>query len=93
MRARLTAIPGLTRGADAGEVVERAHALLAEAPSVLVTATLEDALGVTERPNIPGTTTERPNWSLGLPVPLETIETHPRPRAVAAALGRRRTPH
>jgi 4-alpha-glucanotransferase len=91
MRERLAAIPRLTRGADTGEVVVRAHALLAEAPSVLVTATLEDALSVSERPNIPGTTTERPNWSLGLPVPIETIETHPQTRAVAAALGRRHT--
>jgi 4-alpha-glucanotransferase len=91
MRERLAAIPGLPRGADTGEVIERAHALLAEAPSVLVTATLEDALAVTERPNIPGTTTERPNWSLALPAPLETIETHPQPRAVAAALTRQRT--
>jgi 4-alpha-glucanotransferase len=93
MRERLAAIPGIPGGADTGEVIERAHALLAQAPSVLVTATLEDALAVTERPNIPGTTTERPNWSLGLPVPIEAIETHPQPQAVAAALDRRPLPH
>lgn len=92
MRDRLAAMAGLTEAADPGEVVVRAHRLLAEAPSVLVTATLEDALAVPERPNIPGTTTERPNWSLALPVPLETLESHPQPRAVAAALGEGRTP-
>ena len=88
MRDRLASMAGLAEGADAREVIVRTHHLLAEAPSVLVTATLEDALAVAERPNIPGTTTERPNWSLGLPVPLETIEVHPLPRAVAAALVR-----
>lgn len=91
MQQRLATIPGLAQGSDTEEVVVRAHHLLAEAPAALVTATLEDALGVTERPNIPGTTTERPNWSLALPVPLETLESHPQPRAVAAALGEGRT--
>jgi 4-alpha-glucanotransferase len=93
MRDRLAAMAGLAEGAEAPEVIVRTHQLLAEAPSVLVTATLEDALAVTERPNIPGTTTERPNWSLGLPVPLETIQAHPLPRAVAAALARQRSAH
>ena len=52
------------------------HRRLAEAPSVLITATLEDALGVAERPNLPGTTGERrANWSLALPMPIEGIET------------------
>jgi len=39
-----------------------------------VLASLEDALGVEERANTPGTTTERPNWRLALPVSLEEIE-------------------
>ena len=66
------------------------HRRLAEAPSVLVAATLEDALGVAERPNLPGTTGDRrANWSLALPAPLEEIQTDPRPRALAEALGRR----
>jgi 4-alpha-glucanotransferase len=89
MRDRLAVMAGLAEGAETPEVILRTHQLLAEAPSVLVTGTLEDALAVSERPNIPGTTTERPNWSLGLPVPLETIEAHPLPRALASALARR----
>jgi 4-alpha-glucanotransferase len=50
------------------------HRQLAESPSVLVTATLEDALGVQERPNVPGTVDEWPNWRLALPKTLEQIE-------------------
>jgi 4-alpha-glucanotransferase len=29
---------------------------------------------VHERPNVPGTTTEFPNWRLALPIPLEEVE-------------------
>src|SRR5262245_37347201 len=65
------------------------HQRLAEAPSVLIAATLEDALGVAERPNLPGTTRERrANWSLALPETLEEIEADPRPRGLAAILAR-----
>jgi 4-alpha-glucanotransferase len=65
------------------------HRRLAVAPSGLVTATLEDALGVAERPNLPGTTVDRrPNWSLALPKTIEEIEGDPRPRALAAVLQR-----
>ena len=59
---------------------------------MLVTATLEDALAVVERPNMPSTTNERwPNWSLGLPGGLEALERAALPRAIAEALtaGRR----
>jgi 4-alpha-glucanotransferase len=51
-----------------------------------VVGTLDDALGVTERPNMPGTTDEWPNWKLALPVPLEEIEQDARVDAVARAL-------
>jgi 4-alpha-glucanotransferase len=56
---------------------------------MIATATLEDALGVKERPNVPGTTTERPNWSVALPLPLEDIETHTTSLAIASALDTR----
>jgi 4-alpha-glucanotransferase len=55
-----------------------------------VTATLDDALAVRERPNVPGTSLERPNWSIALPLPLETLETAPLARRIAAALDGRR---
>src|SRR5437016_4850695 len=86
MRARLREFAGVDDSASVPEVIERTYRLLAGAPSAIVTATLEDALAVPERPNLPGTTTERPNWSLALPAPLEELERHPLPRAIAGAL-------
>jgi 4-alpha-glucanotransferase len=81
---------GLPDDAPPDAVAHAVHRRLAEAPSVLLAATLEDALGVAERPNLPGTTGDRrANWSLALPALLETIQTDPRPRALAEALGRR----
>jgi 4-alpha-glucanotransferase len=62
------------------------YGLLARTPSMLVAATLEDALESADRPNVPGTTTQRPNWSLPLPVPLEELAGDPRLRRLAAVL-------
>jgi 4-alpha-glucanotransferase len=89
MRERLRRVADVEDDAPVGEVIERVHERLAEAPSVIVTATLDDALAVEERPNMPGTVSEWPNWSIALPQPLEAIEQAPRARAVAAALARR----
>ena len=86
IRQRLSAATGLTPGSPSADVIEAAHRLLAEAPSLLVTATLDDALEVPERPNVPGTTRERPNWSIALPAPLETLETTPLALRIATAL-------
>jgi 4-alpha-glucanotransferase len=42
----------------------------------MVAATLEDAVLVEKRPNLPGTTSaQRPNWSQALPLPLERLVT------------------
>ena len=46
---------------------------LAASPCALVAVTLEDATGVPERPNMPGTTDTWPNWSLALPMPLDEL--------------------
>ncbi|PLS75869.1 MAG: 4-alpha-glucanotransferase [Actinobacteria bacterium] len=83
---RVRSWTGVPADAPAGEVVAAVYRLLATAPSAIVTATLEDALAVEERPNVPGTTEERPNWSLALPRPLEELETEPLAGAVAEAL-------
>jgi 4-alpha-glucanotransferase len=80
----------LARSAPIEEVVRGAYNLLGAAPSALLTANLEDALEVTERPNQPGTTSEeRLNWSLALPQPLEAIEGAPLAQDIAGALNRR----
>ncbi len=89
IRDRLRSMTGLPRTAKVPEVIVRTHRLLAEAPSAVVTATLEDALAVKERPNMPNTTNEWPNWSIPLPIPLEEIESDPLVRQVAGTLRRR----
>jgi 4-alpha-glucanotransferase len=88
VRRRLSRAAGATADSPVEELIEAAHRLLAAAPSRLVTATLDDALAVRERPNLPGTTQERPNWSLALPMPLERLETASLVLRVAAALAR-----
>ena len=76
MRDRLAAMTGVDAGAPVPAIVEATHRLLAEAPCAVVTATLDDALLVEERPNMPGTLVPA-NWSLALPKPLEEIERDP----------------
>jgi 4-alpha-glucanotransferase len=59
--------------------------LLVRAPSVLVSATLEDAVGERRRPNMPGAT-DRPNWCLPLPVWVDDLAEHAGVAEVAAIL-------
>jgi 4-alpha-glucanotransferase len=93
LRARLAELTGLDRSAGHEAVTLAVHRRLAEAPSAVVAATLEDALGVAERPNLPGTTgRRRANWSLALPQSLEEILADPRPRALGAILAGRAGP-
>ena len=56
------------------KVILEIHRLLAQSGSMLLAATLEDALGLEERPNLPGTSNPKSNWSLALPKPLESIQ-------------------
>ena len=67
-------------------VVAALHRLLARSPAQLAVMQLEDALGVVEQPNLPGTIGEHPNWRRKLAVPLEALAGDPRVRALAAAL-------
>lgn len=87
LRPRLTQLAGADEGASVDEVVARTYGALAEAPSLLVAASLDDVLGVVERPNMPGTTNDT-NWSLALPKTLEEIEVDPRFERIAAVLSR-----
>ena len=85
MRDRLRERAGVDDGASLDEVVTRAYAALGRAPCAVVVGTLDDALDVTERPNMPGTT-DATNWSRALPLPLEEIEQDARVAAVARGL-------
>jgi 4-alpha-glucanotransferase len=66
----LTKLPDETPPVDVALEVYRQ---LAQGRPRIVLASMEDALGVHERPNVPGTTDEFPNWRLALPLPLEEI--------------------
>lgn len=74
LRGKLEALPAVTEDSDVPSVVAAAYRELASAPSALTAVTLEDALGVELRPNLPGTLDERPNWSMRLPRSIEEIE-------------------
>ncbi|MGH2735435.1 MAG: 4-alpha-glucanotransferase, partial [Actinomycetota bacterium] len=89
LRERLRERLGVTEESSIDEVMMRAHEHLAQAPSRILVATLEDACAQVPRTNQPGTTGDhRPNWSLRLPLSLEELGTHPRPAAIARTLSR-----
>jgi 4-alpha-glucanotransferase len=66
---------------------------LATSKARLVAATLDDALAVEDRPNLPGTTDQRPNWQIGLPLALEEILNHSGVTATATILSNRPSEH
>lgn len=84
LRERLGVLGGETD--DVATVVVRTHQRLGAAPSRLKLATLDDLALAELRPNVPGTTSERPNWRIPLPVPLETLLASAVAAEVAAAL-------
>ena len=88
LRDRVETWTGLESDAPVADVSRRVHELLAEAPSAILTATLDDALDVEERPNYPGTTDDT-NWSVALPMSLEEIESDERVAEIARVLGER----
>jgi 4-alpha-glucanotransferase len=88
LRERIASATGVQADAPADDAIVELHRHLATAPDRLVLAQLDDAVGTTDRPNVPGTDRlERPaNWSLPLPVPADDLPAHPTVRAVAAAM-------
>jgi 4-alpha-glucanotransferase len=68
-------------------IVAALYGFLARTPAMLVAATLEDAVEAPDRPNVPGTIDQRPNWSLPLPVLLDDLAADPRVRRLAGVLG------
>ncbi len=70
--AHLAPPGGLAPAATVAEVTEGAYRRLADAPSLLLSATLEDATGDVRRPNMPGAS-DRDNWCLPLPVSVDDL--------------------
>jgi len=86
VRSRLAHAAGVGDDDPLAAVTAGAYRALGRSPCTVLLATLDDALQVEERPNMPGTVDEWPNWSLALPLPLEEIEKDEGVEAVAAEL-------
>jgi 4-alpha-glucanotransferase len=90
MRERLRKAAAVSAQASVDEVIEGVHRGLAAARSMVLAPTLDDALAVPERPNMPNTTgVQRPNWSLALPVPIEQLPEVERAAHIARILSAR----
>jgi 4-alpha-glucanotransferase len=71
---------------DAQRAVDAAIAFTARSPAALALIPLEDVLGLTEQPNIPGTIDEHPNWRRRLERPAAEVLDAPPVRARLATL-------
>ena len=76
--------------ADTSPVVNAAIAHIAKSADSLALIPIEDLLGVQEQPNLPGTTTEHPNWRRRLGKPAAEVLTDPVTRARMKTLRDRR---
>ncbi len=74
LRDKLVQLTQLPDDAHPVDVTVAVYRHLAQGRPRIVLASLEDALAVQERPNVPGTIGEFPNWRLALPATLEEIE-------------------
>ena len=95
MRDRLRQVADVADDAPVSDVAVGAHEALGRAPSMIVTATLDDLVGAERRPNMPGTTDAWPNWSIPLPVSIDDLDDQPLVGPVISALraGRRAPEH
>lgn len=86
---RLMALTGLIRNAPTAQLVRKTYELLAEGSSAIVVASLDDALEVTGRYNIPGTTGDW-NWTFTLPLLLDELLAHRRVTKLAETMAKAR---
>lgn len=66
-------------GASDADVVLAMYAFVARTPSLMVTASLGDAIGDLRQPNLPGTVDEYPNWRLPVAAPSGPPPSGPQP--------------
>ena len=59
---------------------------LARTRSQLVAVAMEDVLGLVDQPNVPGTTTEHPNWRRCLPLDIDAFAEHEALYGVASVM-------
>lgn len=68
------------------DIVEAVHCYLARTPAWLMLVTMEDAIGVRDQVNLPGTVDCHPNWRRKLPVTVEELIHDPRFERLAGQL-------
>lgn len=90
LRRRLDALVPVEAQTTTGTVIDHVHRRLGRSAAMLAMATLEDVCEVTRRPNVPGTTTERPNWSQALPLTVDDLVVSPSAADHLAELARGR---
>ena len=73
-------VPGLQ------ELSVMLHTHVARAPCRMAAVQIDDALGLTAQPNMPGTTDEHPNWRRRLPVAVDALTDDPGFAAHCAAM-------
>ncbi len=71
------------------EIAYYFYRLLSEAPSRILLVSLNDLLGETDAPNIPGTTTEYPSWRIRYSVNIEELDENPYFKKITLALNDR----
>ncbi len=74
---------------DTDRAVDAAIDFVARCPSPLAVVPLEDIVGTTEQPNLPGTTEEHPNWRRRFDKPVEEMLQDPSSRRRLALLDER----
>ncbi|MEZ5827424.1 MAG: 4-alpha-glucanotransferase [Hyphomicrobiales bacterium] len=72
------------------EILVAVHRFLAMTPCRMFSVQLDDALGVVEQANLPGTVDEHPNWRRKTPVPIEALGEQHLLRAVVQAVAAER---
>ncbi len=72
------------------ETVVEMHRVLARSSSLLAAVRLADLSGEARSSNIPGTSTEYPNWRARLDLSLEEIARHPLMKAITEAMRKER---
>lgn len=72
------------------ELVNAVHGFLAATPCSLLVVQPEDFLGVVDQANMPGTTTEQPNWRRKLPIDLGAAAWDEALAAMGRSLGAQR---
>ncbi|WP_433076316.1 4-alpha-glucanotransferase [Dactylosporangium sp. CA-052675] len=71
------------------ELVVAMHRLLTRTPCRIVLASPYDVLGEPRQPNLPGTSSQYPNWRIPLPLKLEELTADPRMLQIAEILDAR----